>query len=265
MFSAHLRVMNFSLVVVNGTLLMVGGYDDTRNEYTDKISKFVDGEGWKEIPEHLPIKKAKTALLAYRNWLIVAGGCTDGARSLEHVHAIELGPGVSGDWKTLSPLPDHCQDFQCASYVCLHKTDCSKDLAVWYLTSHVNGVTPRQAVMAVSVPDLISKGGKWMRLPEPPVRAPAVISLRGHLLTLGGHDAKKRNLISNKVFMYHHGTKEWLCVAEISNNYTPRVSSTCVSMSSSNPDATKFMILGGKEKVINYSKAVEVFNQLSQK
>ncbi len=241
---------------------MVGGYDDTLNEYTDKISKFVEGEGWKEMAERLPTKKAKTALLAYRNWLIVAGGCTSGGASLDQVHAIQLGVGAG--WRTLSSLPERCQDLQCASYVSLHRTDASKDVAVWYLTSYITGLSSRQPVMGVSVPDLVMKGGKWVRLPDPPILSPAVTTLHGHLLALGGQDPRKRMVYSNKVYMYHHGTKEWLCVAEVSNNYSPRMSTTCVSMSS-DPGSTRFMILGGQDKANKYSTTVEVFNQLSLK
>ncbi len=235
---------------------MVGGYDDTRNEYTDKISEFVEGQ-WREF-SRLPGKLSKTAALAYRKWLIVAGGCTVGSHSLNNVHAMDLGGG--GGWKSLAPLPENAQGFQTASYISLHRTDQSKDVGVWYLTSFVPGLRSRQLTMAVSVPDLVTKGAKWLKIPDPPVRSPAVTTLRGHLLILGGQDAKKQNLmISTKVYMYHHGTKEWLSVAEVKS---PRLLCTGVSMHT-NPDSTKFIVLGGKDKRNNYSTAVEIFNSVS--
>lgn len=238
------------MVVVSNKLLLVGGYNDTRNEFTDKISEYIEDHGWVEFGR-LPIKRAKAAAIGYRDWLIVAGGCTTNGQSLNQIDALNLAGGSSG-WKSLAPLPLKCEHFQAIFYYCPCARDPNKDVAVWYLTTCIKSLEPKQPTMAVSIPDLLNKGAKWLRIPDPPVRSPAITTLRGHLLILGGHETKRRNTISNKVYMYHHGTKEWLPVAEIGN---PKVLATCVNVTDS-----KFMVVGGKDKRSDFSTEVEMFN-----
>ena len=245
-----LRLMHFAMVVVNDKLLTVGGYHEANNQYSDQVFEYTESGSWKEFCR-LPGKRARAAAFGYRNWLVVAGGCTDNAHPLDQVIALDCSTS-SSSWKTLASLPERIQDFQSASYTSLHHSDPTKDTAVVYLTSRRQGLKPTQPTMGASIPDLIHKGAQWMKIPDPPVRSPGVVTLRGHLLALGGQDSKRTTTLSNKVYMYHLGTREWLSVAEVSN---PRAMCVCVGLSD-----TKFMVLGGKDKTTEYSPAVEVFN-----
>ena len=242
--------MHFAITVVNGKLLIVGGYNEAVNKCSDQIFEYSENEGWKEF-RRLPSTRARAAAFGYRNWLVVAGGCTDNAHPLDQVIALDCSTS-SSSWKTLASLPERIQDFQSASYTSLHHSDPTKDTAVVYLTSRRQGLKQTQPTMGASIPDLIHRGARWMKIPDPPVRSPGVVTLRGHLLALGGQDSKRTTTLSNKVYMYHLGTREWLPVAEVNN---PRAMCVCVGLSD-----TKFMVLGGKDKTTEYSPTVEVFN-----
>ena len=244
-----LRLMHFTMGVVNDKLLTVGGYHEANNQYSDKVFEYTESGGWKGFCR-LPGKRARAAAFSYQNWLVVAGGCTDNAQSLDEVIALDC--STSSSWKTLASLPEKIHDFQLASYTSLHHSDSTKDTAVVYLTSRRQGLKPTQSTMGASIPDLIYKGAQWMKIPDPPVRSPGVVTLRGHLLALGGQDSKRTTTLSNKMYMYHLGTREWLPVAWVSN---PRAMCVCVELSD-----TKFMVLGGKDKTTEYSQAVEVFD-----
>ena len=96
------RYHYFSLVVINGLLTSVGGYDGS--EFTNSIHSLT-GEGrkrqWSVVFPAMPTPRSGTASVTTKQALIVAGGIS-GARRLDTVEVMDI---PSQQWTTASRLP----------------------------------------------------------------------------------------------------------------------------------------------------------------
>lgn len=240
---------DFSMSVVLGKLIVVGGYDTNKDEYSSRVSEWREvGCNWVRIQgSPLPTPRADVAAIDYKKWLIVAGGF-NGA-PLDRVDILDC--DTYGPWHTLNmPLPEPAYALQSAFY-----QDPSNGTALWYLvsTNRSCGLNRRRPVFFISLSNLLERHGTWAVLPDPPLSNSGVATVRGHLLTVGGRD---QHGCRKDVHMFFFGTNEWLKVSELQY---PRHSVSCVPLTNLKSKA-KFVVLGGQDEEEEYSCKVDQYN-----
>ena len=145
-----------------------------------------------------------------------------------------------GQWQTLCSLP------QPAYAIAYFHTTRNRTIALWYLLSSSRGcgISQNHLVYAISLQHLVEKCGSWSFIPNPPYADSGVVTMRGHLLAVGG---REKHTERKKIYMYFPGTSKWLNVASLKY---PRHSITCVSLSDIDRE---FVVLGGKDESAEYS------------
>ncbi len=222
------------MAVVMEKLLVVGGYNAMKDEYSNRVSEWREvGCNWVRIQgSPLPIPRADAAAVGYKKWLIVAGGFN--GNPLDRVDILDC--ENFGQWHSLLSLPEPVYSLQSTFY---HDTSRSNGVALWYLvgTNRGSGLKRRKPVFCVSIPQLIEGRAYWSIIPDPPLTNSGAVTVRGHLLAVGGSDQQPKK----DVHMYFPGTNEWLKVSEIQY---PRHSCSCVALTNK-----KFVVVGGGEGV----------------
>lgn len=235
---------SFTMAVVLNKLLVVGGYDAVKDEYSNRLSEWREvGCNWVRIQgSPLLVPRANAVAIGYKKWLIVAGGFDGGP--LDRVDILDC--ENFGQWHNLGiPLPEPAYALQSAFY------QDSSGAALWYLTSTNRGcgINQHKPVFFISLTHLIEKRGSWVVLPEPPLSNSGVVTVRGHLLAIGGQEQRAAK---KDVYMFFFGTNEWLKVSEIQY---PRHSCSCVPLSDK-----KFVVMGGFDEEAEYSCRVDQYN-----
>lgn len=229
---------HFSMAVVKNRLLLVGGYDSIKDEYSSRVSEWKD-VNWVTMKDHpLPTPRSDAVAVGYRSCLIVAGGF-NGSRPLDRVDILDL--DSYGQWHSLSPLPEPAYAMQS----CVFRNNNQENGAtLWYLMSMGRGcgLDRRKPVFSVSLKHLVEGSGSWVVLPDPPLNNSGAVTIKGHLLAIGGHD---QHTTKKDIHMYFHGTNEWLKVGDLQHS---RHSCSCVSLSDN-----KFVVVGGKDEEKEYS------------
>ena len=238
---------SFSMSVVQGKLLVVGGYDTVKDEYSNRVSEWKErGCNWVSIQgSPLPTPRSAAVSIGYKKWLIVAGGFNGGP--LDRVDILNC--ETFGQWHSLNmPLPQPMYALQSTLY-----QSPTSNVALWYLVSTNKGcgLNGQRPVFFISLTNLLERRGTWAVLPQPPLCNSGVVTVRGHLLAIGGHD---RNNSKKDVHMFFFGTNEWLKVSEIQY---PRHSCSCVCLSN---NKSKFVVLGGQDDEEKFSCKVDQFN-----
>lgn len=242
---------DFAMSVVLGKLLVAGGYDAVKDEYSNRVSQWREvGSNWVRIAgSSLPVPRAGAVAVGYSKWLIIAGGFN--GTPLDRVEILDC--ENFGQWHTLNtPLPEPAYALQSTLY------QNSSGTALWYLMSTNRGrkVGQPRHVFFISLEHLIERRGAWAVLPEPPLSDSGAVTVRGHLLAVGGHDRhsrkKEQNACKKDVYMFFFGTNEWLKVSEIQY---PRHSCSCVQLSDK-----KFVVIGGADEEADYSCRVDQYN-----
>ncbi len=235
----------FAMAIVRNKLFLVGGYNPSRDEYSSHVTEWKDGS-WVQVKERqLPIARCDAVAIGYKNFLIVAGGF-NGA-PLDRVDVLDLdSPGV---WQALPSLPQPAYALQS----CYHRVGNTN--TIWYLvtTSRGCGLDRRKPVFSASLKDLMNGTGQWETIPDPPLDDAGAVTFKGHLLAVGGHD---QHSTKKDIHMYFPGTNEWLKVADLQH---ARHSLACVSLSD-----RKFVVVGGMEEEVEYSKRVYQYNLRQQ-
>ena len=202
-----------SLVLINGMLTSVGGVNDCK--WTNSLLSLTENEGlgrwWSEVYPAMPTPRCQTVSLTTQHTLIVAGGCT-GSKNLENVEVMDI---PTRQWSMTSPLPH--------PFGWVSGTICGDKL---YLAGgFVEVAEPTKSVLTCSVSDLLSppslgtsslslanKTGVWQRAGDLPVTESTIITMRGHLLAIGGVDDSGR---AATVHCYDNDTDSWRVVSEM--------------------------------------------------
>ena len=154
----------YTLVVHDSELLLVGGYDYSTEEITNKVFTMRDGQFVEVLP---PMKERRVlpSAVSSGSALVVAGGwSTSGA-----LFSVEV--FKDGHWTTAPSLPSVGYGMKSA----LHGDQ-------WYL------ITNLRKVFSTSLQSLISEADKspWETLPDAPNLYSAAVFFGGHLLSIGG-------------------------------------------------------------------------------
>ena len=234
----------FAMAVVKKKLLIIGGYDSVKDEYSNRVSEWKDNR-WISMPNNpLPTPRCDAVAVGYKSFLIVAGGFY--GTPLDRVDMLDL-DGM-GQWHSLVSLPEPAYALQS----CIFRNPSQPDgTTLWYLvsTSRGCGLDQRRPVFAVSLQHLVQGCTTWAVLPDPPLNNSGAVTVNGQLLAVGGHD---QHAIKKDLHMYFHGTNQWLRVGELEHC---RHSCSCVALSDS-----KFVVVGGKDVENEYSPLVYRYN-----
>ena len=233
------------MAVVQGKLYLVGGFKPSQDEYSSQVCHWnEEGKHWSSINRNLPVPRCDAAAIGYSRYLIVAGGFN--GEPLDSVNILDC--ENFGQWQSLCSLPSPAYALQSTAYISVTRT---RTIALWYLlgSSRGSGISRKCPVYAISIPHLLERRGNWSVIPDPPFADSGVVTMRGHLLAVGGRD---KHTERKEIHMYFPGTSEWLNVASLEY---PRHSVTCLALNDK-----KFIVLGGKDESAEYSTKVDQYN-----
>ncbi len=220
---------HFSIAVVKQDLLLVGGFDEIRDEYTGKVSKWDQtNKFWQRLDPPMPTPRGEATAIGYMSYLVVIGGF-DGS-ALSTVEVLDFDSENPKKWCAVASLPEACISPQPVL---------TQEGEGLYVLGRGSGLKDKKLAFSASLAQLVQGAkGAWTQLTEPPLACSGAVGLRGYLLAIGGKDKQSQKKAS--VHMYLPGTGEWLCVAELPY---PQHSCTCASLS---PE--RFLIIGGVER-----------------
>ena len=225
----------FAVAVLQNQLLLVGGFNDMRDEYSSRVSVWTkQGSYWRNLTA-MPTCRSEVAAVGYKRWLVVAGGFQHSGG----LDVVEVLDSSTSQWSVAESLPEPCVGLR--STMVMDPSGSGND--VWYLLGEGTLKMNRRPAFAVSLPLLTSHAGSgqgiiaWKILPQPPYKSSGAVSVRGFLLVVGGKDGHTQR---QDVHIYLPGTCEWLHVADLPS---ARHSCACASLLDS-----KFVVYGGKEK-----------------
>ena len=165
-------VCGFAMTSLNGQLVLASSGD------SDRITVWDSGRGeWAHPYPPMPTGRRLSAAVGYQNYLIVACGY-----SLRDT--VEVLDSSSGRWYSAQPLP--VGGNRMSSAVVGDR---------WYLSSFDYWEDIERHIFCAHLPTLISSATSaahanaasiWQELPTPPVDAPTLLALQGHLLLVGG-------------------------------------------------------------------------------
>ena len=228
------------VVVKSNKLLLVGGYNPVKDEYSSRVSEWRENN-WVNLNDcPLPTPRSNAVAVGFRNFLIVAGGFN--GKPLDRVDILDI--DSLGQWHSLASLPEPAYGLQSCVF---RNTSRTNNTTLWYLVSTNRGCSldRRRPVFSISLRHLVEGHGTWAVLPDPPLSNCGAVTVKGHLLAIGGHD---QHATKKDMHMYFHGTNEWLRVGELQHS---RDSCSCVALSDS-----KFVVVGGKDDEKEYSGLV---------
>ena len=222
----------FAVAVLENQLLLVGGFNDMKDEYSNRVSVWTkQGSYWRNWTA-MPTPRCEVAAVGYKRWLVVAGGFERNGPW----DVVEVFDRSTSQWSVADSLPEPCVGLR--STMVIEPSRRGND--VWYLLGE-GGIKNHRPAFAASLPLLTSQTGSgiiaWKILPQPPLKSSGAVAVRGFLLAVGGKDGHSQR---QDVHIYLPGTCEWLHVADLPS---ARHSCACASLLDS-----KFVVYGGREK-----------------
>ena len=201
-----------TVVVVNGVLTAVGGYDSSDND-TKKLLSLV-GEGkWVEQLPCMPTKRYNTAAVCSGKTLVVIGGQSGNNVNLKTVELLDID---SLQWFIASELPHPLSQASA--------TVCGDNL---YLVGGIDDGYATKSVLTCSLSALVQSakpatlGGRlkkafsqteqvhvWREVASLPVTLSICALVNGQLIAVGGEDPDNEKA-TNSVYAYDPTTDRW--------------------------------------------------------
>ena len=225
------RTSNFAMTLNSNQLVLVGGW-----EYADRV-KVVgvwnpDARQWTHPYPDMPTSRRYCSAVAYREWLVVAGGVGNYNNSLT---AIDVLNTETKQWSVGPPLP--------AGYEWSRMKSAVVGDMCYFMGGYIRGGSTT-TVYSVSLPGLayqlnsnVSDSQIWKKIPGLQVRYSSPLSISGSLLAVGGWDKDRR--VASTLYLYQADTGEWVKVGDLP---TPRFNCTCTALTN-----TELLVAGGRE------------------
>ncbi len=222
------KFKDFSMVVIDGVLTTIGGWDFSTAE-SDVILSLSPGQTcWKEVLPPMPNGRTKPATVTTDSHLVVAGGIAFPSRT----HIVEVLDTNTLQWSTASDIP-------LSSYI------------PWMTLCGGGNIYLRQGntVHSCSV-DVLLKSCKpiatlacsndsvsvWSRLADTPVEFDtSLVTVREHILAIGGCDGCQHPTAD--IYCYDVATDSWSVIGQLP---TPRFRVLTAVLSSN-----EVIVLGG--------------------
>ena len=186
-----------------------------------------DSKKWTHPYPDMPTARALCSAVAYKEWLVVAGGKGGGGDRLSSVEVMNTD---TKQWYASSPTPV-AWSFMKISIV--------GDTCYFMGGLIGSGIRDTNKVYSVSLPALVSQLNSsedtqiWKEIPQLPIARAAPLSISGSLLAVGGRDT----YASACILLYQPATGEWVKVGDLTS---PRRDCTCTMLTD-----REFFVAGG--------------------
>lgn len=167
-------VYDFFMTSLDGQLVLVGGSNDSGDDVPSLTFWDSRLRWWEKRYPPMLMSRSQCAAVGYKNYLVVACG-------FPGVADVEVLDSSAGRWYHAQPVP---------------VPGCKLSAALvddrWYISSFGKWNDGREHIFWAHLPTLISSAlnhkrqSIWHELSTPPVKHPALLSLQGHLLLVGG-------------------------------------------------------------------------------
>ena len=218
----------------------MGGCRVKGGAFSDKVYTH-DGlpkSKWKQSIPPMPTARASPGVLSLDSALVVAAG--------RDKKCVEIFKPEISQWYTTDALPSPCYNMQ----LVLHHNNC-------YVTGGENMFKSMDKTYCASTEDLLSNkipveqtthdsGNNpqqpiWKTLANTPTYAPAVATLAGYLVVMGGDDEPEKGTPQSEIQIYSPSTNSWINTFELPK---PLVKPTAATLSS-----TETLVVGGSRCV----------------
>ena len=244
------QIGGFAMVVVKNQLVLVGGSDLHSRVNTLGAWK-ADTREWTRPYPHMRLPRTRCSAVAYKEWLVVAGGLSDGRPSLP-LPSVEVMNTDSTMWHNLPPMPEPFSDMKTAVVgdTCYFMGGCIEG------GSHPSGLTATDKAFSLSLPSLVAQmssrsiqRGVWGEIGGFVRCTP--LSLGGSLLVLGGR--VQRSQAAREIRCYQPDRDAW---EEVGSLPSPRFNCACALVSSDRREM--LVVVGGCGGGNRKMKAVDV-------
>ena len=209
--------MWFAMATLTNKLTLVGGLNASTPPYkvTNRIAVWdTEGmsRGWTHPYPPMPTPRHSPTVATHDKRLVVAGGYK--SLGLDLLATVEVLDTTSRQWLSTSPLPVQCS---------------SMTSAIVNQELYLLGGTLTTDTLVVSLPDITrssvnsattNTSAQWRKLPAPPLKSSAAISVQGSVVAIGGRHG---NTISTAIHVYQPATNNWKKVGDLTS---PRDSCT---------------------------------------
>ena len=213
------RARDFALTAIKNQLVLVGGW--VPGNVIEVVGVWrPDSKEWTHPYPDMPTPRSHCSAVAYKEWLVVAGGEGDGGANVDIVEVLNTdtkqwstGPPIPISWSRMWPaiVGDVC--YFMGSYIrdSTIATTKAYSVSLSALTSQLNsGVRDSQI---------------WKEISGLQVTNSSPLSISGSLLAVGGRDKDARAV--SGIRLYKPDTGEWVKVGDLP---TPRWNCTCVKL-----------------------------------
>ena len=205
----------FGIVVIDGLLTSVGGYNSRYVDTNTLLSLTGEGERkqWSEVFLPMPTPRCRTSCITTDQALVVAGGQVYD----DDLATVEVMDINTKQWTTVCPLPQKLRVFSVIV--------CGDSL---YLAGGNTGLYGSKSVFTCSFPDLLqpktlgsrirrtfSRLNVWKEISSLPVTHSTLASFDGHLLAIGGEDDPRNP--TTDVYRYDSHTDSWHVISQMKN------------------------------------------------
>ena len=218
----------FGMATVHEQLIIAGG--QSCEGESDKVWVMDSNkQTWAELFPPMPTARESPSAVGYDKWLFVVGGWES--------RCVECLDTVSRQWYKALPLPSEATRPSLTTI------------------EHTLYIAWDNKVVSASIPALISHAlsettsFEWQQLPQTLTNNPAITSVHGTLLTVGGEP------LSSSIASYLPVTEEWVNVSKLP---VPRERCVCVFV----PDTEKLFVIGGRGKKQSFIRSIEVCSLL---
>ena len=194
---------DFTLVSVDNQLTSVGGaYENLRKEEksSNKLYSYIKGKWAKKYPS-MRTKRNSCAAVYSNRLLIVVGG-----DDVVNLIAVEVLNTQTKQWCIANslPFPTSCPSVSiCGEHLYLH---------AGYASSEVKCSIIRCPLAALGSSSQIP--ASWEAIPSLPVQNSTLVTVKGHLLAVGGENSRGNS--TNRILQYDVDAGSWQMVSEIS-------------------------------------------------
>ena len=203
----------FTMVVINNQLVLVGGHESAYHS-TNLLGMWDTGSSqWTRPYAAMPTARINPSAVVYKQWLIVAGGWTDG-NGLSTVEVLDV---ASNQWYSAPSTPTPWYGM---------KSTILGDM--WYLMGGYSDDDDdddhNDIVYSVSLPDLISRTlssssgsthhDMWKKISGLGHYWSTPLCMSGALLAVGGRMVKDKESV-NTIHRYVPETEEWVEVGQL--------------------------------------------------
>ena len=227
---------SFGMTVINSQLVLVGGQFPIGG-YSKVLGVWgANSRKWTHPYPEMPTARSLCSVAVFKEWLIVAGGVTDGRI---RVSSVEVMNTDTKQWHTGQPTPTPWHSM---------KTAIVGDMCYFMggFTS-ISDYRGTDSVYCVSLPALVSQAqsrvsreNNHQEIRGLGIKFSAPLSISVSLLAIGGREFSSSDYYTSAIHLYQPDTGEWVKVGDLP---TPRRSCTCAMITN-----REILIAGGSTR-----------------